>query len=399
MTTDMVQIRSDHTDPEQRVISYITSDGQHFGNGVIAQARDEFQITKLPDDDDFHDGEYLVLGERVRDGLLVVAASREQIDDLGALFLNILLMSVLPTTLIAFTIGILIARRSARRISAVNITLNNLAQGDLTARVSSLGGRSDDISAIAEQVDRMAVAHQSSVAVLKQVSADIAHDLKTPIQRVSVLLNQAGDIPNLPEDLQNILERAGKETLGIVATFQSLLQIAQIEGGSPKGRFKAVDLGRLAATFIEVYGPNAEESGHILTAELPLDGACLVSGEKVLLGQLLANLIENAMRHTPVGTKIKVAVKSNAGKVELTVADTGPGIPAEERQNVLRRLYRLEKSRTTPGNGLGLSLVAVIAELHDAELELSSNNPGLIVKLVFDTVPISLHRGGDSDLP
>nr|MDA3857256.1 sensor histidine kinase [Roseovarius sp.] len=105
--------------------------------------------------------------------------------------------------------------------------------------------------------------------------------------------------------------------------------------------------------------------------------------EKGLLGQVLANLIENALRHTPPGSSIRVVVKTCASKVELTVDDTGPGIPLEERQNVLRRLYRLESSRTTPGNGLGLSLVAVIADLHDAELELASNEPGLILKLTF----------------
>lgn len=383
--TELVQARSNGIDPEHRVISYITSDGQHFGNGVISQARDKFQVIDLSSDDDFHDGDYLVRGEKVHDGLLVIATSREQIDDLGELFVNILLLSLLPTTLIAFTSGILIARRSARRIEAVNNTLNKLAMGDLSARVSKLSGRADDVSAIAEQVDRMATAQQSSVEALKQVSADIAHDLKTPIQRVSVLLNQASEIPDLPKRLGEILEQAGRETNGIVATFQSLLQIAQIEGGSPKGRFKPVDLGKLAATFVDVYEPNADESGHKIVADIPADGTCIVSGDQVLLGQLFANLIENAMRHTPSGSDIRVKVKNLGKKVELTVADTGPGIPADERQNVLRRLYRLDQSRTTPGNGLGLSLVAVIAELHDAKLELGPNHPGLSVKVVFDS--------------
>ncbi len=382
---ELVKARANGIDPEQRIISYITPRGRHFGNGVIPEARDKFRIVRLSGDDDRHEGNYLVRGEDMHGGLLAIAISREQIDDLGELFVNILLLSLLPTTLIAFTAGILIARRSAQRIDAVNSTLNRLAEGDLSARVSTLSGRADDVSAIAEQVDRMATAQQSSVEALKQVSADIAHDLKTPIQRVSVLLSQASETPDLPARLEDILAQAGQETQGIVATFQSLLQIAQIEGGSPKGRFKPVDLGALAATFVEVYEPNAEESGHILIADLPAIGTCIVSGEQVLLGQLIANLIENAMRHTPSGSQIEVRARTLGQKIELTIADTGPGIPADERQNVLRRLYRLEQSRTTPGNGLGLSLVAVIAELHDADLELGSNHPGLSVKIVFDS--------------
>ncbi len=392
----LIEARSDGIDPEHRIISYITSGGQHFGNGVISSAREKFQDVTLSGNDDFYDGDYLVRGEKVHNGLLAIATSREQIDDLGALFLNILWLSLLPTTLIAFTSGVLIARRSARRIEAVNGTLSRLAQGDLSARVSHLSGRADDVSAIAEQVDRMAAAQQSSVDALKQVSADIAHDLKTPIQRVSVLLNQVREIPDLPTRLTDILERAGQETDGIVATFQSLLQIAQIEGGSPKGRFKPVDLGKLAATFVEVYEPAAEESGHILTLALPERSGCVVLGEKGLLGQLIANLIENAIRHTPSGSQINVAVRKHAEQVSLTVSDTGSGIPTDERQNVMRRLYRLEKSRTTPGNGLGLSLVAVIADLHGAELTLGSNEPGLSVKLTFKAAGDSLLAACDA---
>ena len=217
------------------------------------------------------------------------------------LFLYILLLSVLPTTAIALAAGLIISRRSGRRIEAVGQTLKQLTHGDLSARVKNTAGREDDLSSIAEQVDRMAAAQQSSVNALRQVSADIAHDLKTPIQRVAVLLNRARELPNLPDKLETILDEAGQETTGIVATFQSLLQIAQIEGGSPKNRFQPVDLGALAATFVEVYEPSADESNHRIESDLPGQGTAIVSGEKGLLGQVLANLIENALRHTPTG--------------------------------------------------------------------------------------------------
>jgi len=374
------------TDPERRILSYLTADGKHYGNGVIARSQEGFRVLSFPDGEDISEGPYLALSANLHGGQLTVANSRSQIEDLGELFLNILLLSLLPTTAIALAAGLVIARRSGRRIEAVGGALRKLTEGDLSARVKKTAGRKDDLSSIAEQVDRMAAAQQSSVSALRQVSADIAHDLKTPIQRVAVLLNRARELPDLPDKLESILDDAGRETTGIVATFQSLLQIAQIEGGSPKSRFQPVDLAALAATFVEVYEPAADDSGHQIAADLPVKGTALVSGEKGLLGQVLANLIENALRHTPAGSKITVSVKRKGNRISLEVSDAGPGVPADERENVLRRLYRIEKSRTTPGNGLGLSLVAAIVDMHGGKLALTDNNPGLRVSVVFDGV-------------
>lgn len=382
------------TDPERRILSYLTADGKHYGNGVIARSREGFRVLSFPDGEDLSEGPYLALTANLHGGQLTIANSRSQIEDLGEMFLNILLLSVLPTTAIALAAGLVIARRSGRRIEAVGQTLKKLTNGDLSARVKKTAGRKDDLSSIAEQVDRMATAQQSSVNALRQVSADIAHDLKTPIQRVAVLLNRARELPDLPDKLETILDEAGQETTGIVATFQSLLQIAQIEGGSPKNRFQPIDLGALAATFVEVYEPSAEESGHSLTLCYIHTDKIEVLGDKALLGQVLANLIENALRHTPIGSKIELSLRRFGSKVGLSISDDGPGIPESEREKVLQRLYRLEQSRTTPGNGLGLSLVAVIAELHDAKLELAENNPGLIVKLTFPAASVKRVQSG-----
>lgn len=372
------------TDPERRILSYVTADGKYSGNVRVSRSNEGFRLLSLPDEHELSEGPYLALTSNLYGGQLTVANSRSQIEDLGELFLNILFLSVLPTTVIALTAGLLISRRSGRRIDAIGEALKQLTAGDLSARVRTMVGREDDLSSIAGLVDSMAAAQQSSVNALRQVSADIAHDLKTPIQRVAVLLNKAREMPDLPEKLEPILNDAGQETASIVATFQSLLQISQIEGGSPKSRFQPVDLGVLAATFVEVYEPAAEETSHRIEAVLPNGGTAMISGEKGLLGQVLANLIENALRHTPAGASIKVAVRTQADKVCLEVSDTGPGVPANERQNVLRRLYRLETSRTTPGNGLGLSLVAAIVDMHDGEIELSDNKPGLRVAMTFE---------------
>ena len=145
------------------------------------------------------------------------------------------------------------------------------------------------------------------------------------------------------------------------------------------------NLAELARTFTEIYEPSAEDRGQRIALVDATGGTATVTGEKGLLGQVLANLIENALRHTQEGCRITVRLARAAGAVVLEVADTGPGIPEAERANVLRRLYRLERSRTTPGSGLGLALVSVIAELHEAALELDDAAPGLVVRLRFPT--------------
>ena len=164
--------------------------------------------------------------------------------------------------------------------------------------------------------------------------------------------------------------------------FQSLLQLAQVEAGSPRARFEKVDLAAVCRTVVEVFEPSATAAGHALRLDLAQDSA-VVRGDRALLGQMLSNLIENALRHTPEGTDVEVCLRSEQGKVILSVADHGPGIPPDERDKVLERLYRLDRSRQTQGHGLGLSLVDAVAGVHDAALTLSDNAPGLRVEVAF----------------
>jgi signal transduction histidine kinase len=169
----------------------------------------------------------------------------------------------------------------------------------------------------------------------------------------------------------------------MAAIFRSLLQIAQIESGPSTVPFQPVDLGALAETFCEIYEPTATDAGKTLTCLVPDGTGCVVSGDRTLLGQVLANLIENAIRHTPAAASIAVSLAEDDKQVTLRVTDNGQGIPEPERDLVLRRLYRLDRSRTTPGSGLGLSLVSGILALHGAALALTDNAPGLSVAITF----------------
>ena len=379
-----VRSQSETASPEDRILSYVLPGGLHVGNAALVSKKNGYTALSL--DEEYADlsGSYFALSAPVHGGQMTIALSAEPLGDIREAFLSVFLFSLIPTTLLVIGGGVLLARRSVRRLNRIDTTLDRLTTGDYAARVAPMTGRADDLSQIGDRIDKMAAAQEQQISALKQVSADIAHDLKTPIQRVSVLLNRLQDKANLDSDSAELVDRANAETDGIVKTFQSLLQIAQIEGGSPRKRFEPVDVAALARTFCEVYEPAAEETGHALLCDVP-DQPMYVVGDKTLLGQVFANLIENALRHTPDGANVSVGAVLDSGAVRLTVSDTGPGIPADERENVLRRLYRLERSRTTPGNGLGLSLVAAIVDMHEGEMRLKDNHPGLQVEITLSS--------------
>ncbi len=370
------------TNPSQRILTYLAPNGQVYGNVALRRGPEGFLELDLGPRAKNGVRNYLGLAGNFFGGQLIIAESREPVIALGNMFLDVLILSLLPTIIIALGGGLWMARRSKARVEKITATLVHLTSGELSARIDALPRDGDDLALIGEHINRMAERQEAATEALRQVSADIAHDLKTPIQRVAVLLNQLEMRPGLAAEDAELAARAKAEADRIAATFQSLLQIAQIEGGSPKAHFVPVDLGDVVRTFAEIYEPSAEDNGQSLTTSLP-DTPVIVSGDKGLLGQALANLIENALRHTARGSRIEVQLATAGGQPVLTVRDTGPGIPAEERAKVLRRLYRLERSRTTPGSGLGLALVAVIADLHDATLTLDDARPGLQVSLHF----------------
>ncbi|MDO5622704.1 MAG: ATP-binding protein [Paracoccus sp. (in: a-proteobacteria)] len=366
-----VRAAAARADGEHLVIRY---DGPQGVVGNYPGAVPDAKLAEARLNDDRHDveGRYILLSKKVAGGRLTVGQDAEAFDELREIFLRVLMFTLLPTLVLALGGGVVMALRSARRLRAIEGVLSRLTAGDLTARLPALPGAADDLSRVGAGIDRLAAAQEASVSALRQVSADIAHDLKTPIQRLAVLLDQAREqAPDL-----DILDRATTEVNGIVETFHALLRIAQIEVGSPRARFAPVDLGALAETMAELYEPAAEETGHRLA--LRLHAPTTISGDRTLLGQVIANLIENALRHSPPGP----VTLDVAGPV-LSVADHGPGIPEAEREAVLRRLYRLDRARSTPGNGLGLALVDAIVKLHGGRLELRDNAPGLRVVAEF----------------
>jgi signal transduction histidine kinase len=216
---------------------------------------------------------------------------------------------------------------------------------------------------------------------VRQVSNDIAHDLRTPLTRLRQRLELAQRRARSVEEWQRAADGCISDVDAILEAFGALLRIAQIESGMPARRFAKVDLSELLGTMIEVYQPMAEEREQPFTADIA--SGLTVWGDRELLTQMIANVIENAMKHSPRRASISLVASESSSTIAVAVNDSGPGIPSEQRTRVFQRFYRLERSRNTPGSGLGLSLVEAIAALHQIGIELTDNAPGLRVTLRF----------------
>jgi signal transduction histidine kinase len=279
-----------------------------------------------------------------------------------------------------------------RRMEAINVTSEHIVSGDLGRRIprSAMG---DEFDRLAANLNAMLDRIEQLVESMRQISNDIAHDLRTPLTRLRHNLEAARARRTAPETYEAAIDRAIAETDAILDTFGALLRIAQIESGTRKAGFRAVDLSSVVEAVVEVYAPAAEEKRqHLAAAVAP---GMAATGDRELLTQMAANLIENAIRHAPAGTRIGIELAPAGGAARLVVADRGPGIPAHLRDKVLRRFYRLDASRSTAGSGLGLSLVSAVAELHGAAVRLEDNRPGLRVVVDLPRAPPPTDAAGE----
>lgn len=313
---------------------------------------------------------------------LVVGMSYAETDELQEIALASFGWASLIVLATALAGGIFLAFRVQRRMEAIAGTMMRVSHGELGARIPLIGS-GDDIDTLSIQVNSALERLAALVEGMRQVSADIAHDLKTPLNRLKLIVEAAIENEANGHPVATELAEARAESDQINATFDALLRIAQIESGARKSRFTVLDLGEVVASIAEVYVDVAFEEGRLLVFELGRTGPLPIFGDRELLLQLFSNLVENTIRHCPDGTRIEMTLAEADDKITAAVNDNGPGIPENEQENVLRRLYRLDKSRTTSGTGLGLSLVKAIAELHGASLELGDNEPGLRVTLTF----------------
>jgi len=276
-------------------------------------------------------------------------------------------------------VGVKVGRITEGRITAISETLRQVSDGQLDARIPDAHLARDDVSRVAEEVNRMLAQIKRLLESQEQISNDIAHDMRTPLQRLRQRLEAIVDDP---ENAGPRAEAALAQTEEIIATFNALLRIAQIEAASRQESFEAVDLNQIIEVILDAYSPSAEDKGLELAAG-PAAGRAVVMGDRGLLVQMLSNLVENAINHCPKGARIAVRTVMNPDGTRLHVSDNGPGIPADQRELVFRRFYRSDQSRHTRGNGLGLALVKAITDMHGATVTINDNTPGADIAVLF----------------
>lgn len=285
------------------------------------------------------------------------------------------------TVLLGLIGGMVLSSGFLHRIDELTRASRAIIDGKLADRMPTRG-TDDELDRLALNLNEMLDRIQMLMESLRQVSDDIAHDLRTPLSRLRQRLEGARLNARGIDDYEAATDAAIADTDAILGTFAALLRIAQIEAGTRKAGFSDVDLSDIFRSISETYAVVAEDRGQVLTASI--ESGVTVLGDRELLMQMLVNLVENAMQHTPEGTCITIALHRGENGPVGIVADTGPGIPTDDRDKVFRRFFRLQRSRSTPGSGLGLSLVAAVAALHGITVTLADNAPGLGVRLDFE---------------
>ncbi len=274
--------------------------------------------------------------------------------------------------------GLYLSRAFLKKIDCITQSTQAIIAGDMKHRLPVSTNR-DELDNLALLLNLMLDKIGLLIENIQQVSNDIAHDLRTPISHLKFRLEEAVKKEFSAKQYKERIAYAIEEVDKILDTFSAMLRISQIESGSRRSGFKPVNLSQIVTSVTEALYPVAEEQGK--TIHVDIDPNITLTGDKELLTQLVFNLLDNAILHTPDNTQIKVSLRSSGGQTEFIVADNGPGIAEAYRQRVFQRFYRLEQSRTTPGNGLGLSIVAAITDLHEGTLTLLDNKPGLKIVL------------------
>jgi len=315
------------------------------------------------------DGHHMLLGRDLKD-----------LDRFGENVTIGLASAAILFLILAAAAGISTSRRSVARIEAINATSREIMRSGLGERIP-LRGTGDEWDGLAENLNSMLDRIEELVETNRQVSDNVAHDLRTPLTRMRGRLERACNQQLDLSHYRSLVNDTISDLDEILTTFSSLLRISQIEARDRTAAFRNTDLSEIVREVVELFEPTAEEKA--IRLQLSAGEAVSVVGDRDLLFDAISNLVDNAIKHGGDRREVRIAVARCADGPVLSISDRGPGIPIEERNHVLRRFYRLERSRNRPGNGLGLSLVAAVANLHNARIVMTDNSPGLRIELHF----------------
>ncbi len=313
---------------------------------------------------------------------LLVGRDIYELEETQRRIIRALILGFVITLILGGGGGFVLSHRVIKRLESINITSREIINGDLSRR-SPLHQSGDEFDTLASNLNLMLDRIEELMDDVRRVSDNIAHDLRTPLARLRNRLELLRAEQEKTGQDPTLAEQAISEADGLLKTFTALLRIARIETRQRKDAFNDVDIRALLHDVVELYEPLAEDKG--LSLNLQIDANVHIQGDRDLLFQAMANLLDNAIKYTPAEGQIQINLDSH----RISISDSGPGIPENERQQVFQRFYRLEKSRTTPGSGLGLSLVDAVAKIHGMSVKLEDNQPGLRVECEFPDTPSS----------
>lgn len=307
--------------------------------------------------------------------MLMVGRANDELALLEQNFRRALIWGIGLTTGLALLGGLLMSLQAQRRVAEINRTTRQIIAGDLNQRIPSTGAK-DEYEELAHNLNTMLDQIEKLLSGLRHVGDSIAHDLRGPLTRLG---NQLELLAAEKEPSQEGLAMCAEQAEGLLATFNALLRIARVESGAYRSAFANLNLSQIILDLCELYHAAADEHHIRLTQDIESD--VFVFGDRELLAQAVTNLLDNALKYSPDGGRIDVTLTVREDLAYVGVADSGPGIPASERERVFERFARLDQARSKPGNGLGLALVRAVAEQHGGNLALADNVPGLVVRL------------------
>jgi signal transduction histidine kinase len=316
----------------------------------------------------------IAAASRLADGkMLVLGRGESVVTSLAWIVAGALILGIISAIAPALVAGKWLSHKAERRLKAINQSIERITQGNVQERLPVLG-IADDFDDLAKSVNRMLMENERLLAEVQGVSDNIAHDLRTPLARVRTFLERGRDTARSQDELTAVTERAIAGLDQAQAIITALLRIGEIEGGQRKAAFADVDLNEIVSEAAELYAPTAEAKEILFEART--EAASTVHGDKDLLMEVVANLLDNALKFTPPGGSVTISVINREKGPVIQVSDTGSGIQPEQREAVMKRFYRIDKSRNIAGSGLGLSIVLAIVTLHGYEIVVSDAEPG-----------------------
>lgn len=385
---EIEHLLTDGIDQDTEVYLFLGPDGQKIVGNLSGWTDTNSPPNRLTDQAVTRDGRpsisRLLPRELSNGSQLVVGRDLQDMHEIEQLVLRALVLGGAVAVLLAIGGAVLFRRQLEQRIAAIRRTVLEIEAGDLSRRIP-VSEADDEFTRLNRDLNHMLDQIQHLMDGVRDVSNAIAHDLRTPLGRIRNLLEETLRPGTTRERLIKSTTAAIQGIDELIIVFDKLLQIAEAEAGTRRQSFQPVALREIITDMVELYDATADAKGVRLAATV--DGEPTTIGDKDLLATATANLIDNALKYAGNSAKVQVRATQERDAVSIVVQDNGPGIPATERSKVITRFYRLDRSRSLPGNGLGLPIVSAISHLHSGKLSLDDAHPGLIARIILPSIP------------